>query len=202
MKTTRYREFLSAVPARGVRLCALHSDRYKTVRARVYLLEPIRPRIATANSLLARVLRTGSALHPPRRELARACEELYGAMLAVSVTRFADVQAVVASIEFPAERFLPKGSKELEGALALLNEVLTQPSLNEAGSELRAESVEQEKYQLETELKSLQDDKSSWAAMLATQRTYAGTPGAVYEYGDVKDLPEWNAQKLHSRHQL
>jgi predicted Zn-dependent peptidase len=202
MKTTRYREFLSTVPSRGVRLCALHSDRYKTIRARVYLLDPIRKGIATGNSLLSHVLRAGTVEHPSRRELARACEELYGAMLSVNVSRFADVQALVGTIEFPADRFLPKGSKELEGALGLLAEILTRPALDKFGSALRAEAVEQEKYQLETELKSLQDDKASWAAIQATQRTYAGTPGAVYEYGDVKDLAKWDAQKLHKRHQL
>jgi predicted Zn-dependent peptidase len=199
MKLTRYREFQSFCPQPGVRLLAYESERFKTIRARVFLLEPIQPRVSTENSLLARVLRNASADHPSRRELARACEELYGATLGVGVTRFADVQAVTASVEFPADRYLPKGSKELEGALSLLVEVLTRPALSPDGSALRADQVEQEKYQLENELRAMQDDKPSWAALRATQRTYAGTPGAIHELGAIEDLPAITPQNLLTR---
>lgn len=200
MKTSRYREFLSAQPSPGVRLCALFSDRFKTARARVYFLEPIVRGIATQNALLARVLRNGSENHPTRRELARAGEDLYGAALSVGVTRFGDVQALVGTIEFPSDRFLPKGSKELEGATALLCEVLTRPALGQ--SALRAEVIEQEKYQLEQELRAIADDKPAWAALLAAQRTYAGTPGAIHEQGQIEDLPGIDAKRLTDRHRL
>lgn len=199
MKLTRYREFSSFSPQRGVRLLAFESERFKTIRARVHLLEPIQPVTATENSLLSRVLRVGTESHPTRRDIARACEELYGAALAVGVTRYADVQAVVASIDFPADRYLPKGSKELEHALSLLVEVLTRPALSEDRSALRADSFEREKYQLENELRALQDDKPSWAALQATKRIYAGTPASIYEHGDLDELAEITPGTLLTR---
>lgn len=199
MKLTRYREFDSFSPQGGVRLLAYESERFKTVRARIHLLEPIQPQSATENSLLAKVLRVGTESHPTRRDIARACEELYGAALSVGVTRYADVQALVGSIDFPADRYLPKGSKELEHALSLLVEVLTRPALNEDGSALRADSFEHEKYQLENELRALQDDKPSWAALQATRRIYAGTPAAIYEYGDLDELAKVTPESLLTR---
>lgn len=203
MKLTRYREFQSFVPQPGVRLLGFESDRFKTIRARVYLLTPIEPGIATENSLLTRVLRAGTQNYPTRRDLARVCEELYGATLGIGVSRFADAQSIVATVDFPADRFLPKNSKELEGALALLVELLTKPALDDSGSEssaLRADVIEHEKYQLENELRSLQDDKPSWAALLANKRTYAGTPGAVYEHGEIEDLKRITPEVLLQRH--
>lgn len=202
MKLTRYREFQSFCPQRGVRLLARESERFKTVRARVYLLEPIQQRTATENSLLAHVLRAGSENHNTRRDIVRACEELYGASMGIGVTRFADVQAVVGTVDFPADRFLPKGSKELEGALSLLTEVLTRPALNQDGSALRAEIVDHEKYQLENELRALQDDKPTWAQLQATKRVYSGTPGAVSEQGEIDDLPRITPEDLLQRHRL
>ncbi|MCA8916228.1 MAG: insulinase family protein [Planctomycetes bacterium] len=199
MKLTRYREFESTCPQPGVRLLAYPSERFKTIRLRVYLLEPIKPRVATENSLLARVLRNASEAHPSRRDIARACEELYGATLGVGVSRNADAQAIVATVDFPADRYLPRGSKELQRATALLVEILTRPALSPDGSALRADIVEQEKYQLENELKALQDDKPSWAALLATQRTYAGMPGAVSEHGTVEDLAGITPEGLLTR---
>ena len=200
MKLTRYREFESFCPHPGVRLLGYESDRFKTIRARIYLLTQIQPHVATEVALLARVLRAGSENHPTRRELARACEELYGATLGIGVTRFADAQGVVCTVDFPADRFLPKNSKELEGALSLLVELLTKPALNENGSALRADVIEQEKYQLENDLRALQDDKPGWAALQATQRTYAGTPGAVYEQGETEDLQNITPGSLLARH--
>ena len=199
MKLTRYREFDSFSPQPGVRLLAYESERFKTVRARIHLLEPIQPQVVTENSLLSRVLRVGTESLPTRRDIARACEELYGAALSVGVTRYADVQALVASIDFPADRYLPKGSKELERALALLTDVLTRPALNEDGSALRADSFEREKYQLENELRALQDDKPSWAALQATRRIYAGMPASVYEHGDPEELAKITPEDLLTR---
>ncbi|MBZ0135611.1 MAG: insulinase family protein [Planctomycetes bacterium] len=199
MKLTRYREFDSFSPQQGVRLLAYQSERFKTIRARVHLLEPIQPQVVTENSLLSRVMGVGTENHPTRRDIARACEELYGAAMFVGVTRYADVQSVVASVDFPADRFLPKGSKELEHALSLLTELLTRPALNDDASALRADSFEREKYQLENDLRALRDDKPSWAALQATKRIYAGTPAAIYEHGDPAELNKITAESLLTR---
>lgn len=202
MPASRYRDFLSAPGAPGVRLYALHTDRFKTVRVRVFLCDTLRPLDATANSLLAYVLRAGSESHPSRREIARACEELYGANVGVGISRLGDVQAMVASAEFPADRFLPKGAHELSGVLSLLSGMLLRPALDATGSAFRADTVAQEKSQLENDLKGLRDEKPSWAAWLAAQRIYADTPGAIHEQGDSADLPKIDAAALLARWKL
>lgn len=200
MKLTRYREFTSISPQPGVRLCALESDRYKTARARVFLLSPLLASTATITSLLASCMRAGSENHSTRRDLARATEELYGASLGVSVSRVGDLQALTASIEFPADRFLPKGSHEMQRSLALMGEVLLRPALNPGRSALRADVVDQERFTLGHELNALQDDKPSWAAIQATRMIYAGTPGAVYEHGAAEELPAVTPEQLLQRH--
>lgn len=205
MPASHYREFLSSAVAPGIRLFALPTDRFKTVRVRLFLCDTLRPVDATRNSLLAYVLRAGSQQYPSRRDLARACEELYGASVSVGVTRFGDVQALAASAEFPADRFLPKGSDELHGVLNLLSGMVLRPAVetsNGAGSALRADTVAQEKEQLRNELQGMRDEKPAWAAWLAAQRIYAGTPGAIHEQGSIEDLPAIDGTALLARHQL
>ncbi|MBE7490316.1 MAG: insulinase family protein [Planctomycetes bacterium] len=202
MSDRRYPEFLTRSVMPGVRLYALHTDRFKTVRARVFLCDALRPGDATANSLLAYVLRAGSQSHPSRRDIARACEELYGAGVGVGVSRLGDTQAVVASAEFPADRFLPKDAHELNGVLSLLSGMVLRPALAPDGSTFRAETVAQEKAQLENDLKGMRDEKFAWAAWLAAQRIYAGTPGAIHEQGDLADLPALDGAALMARWQL
>jgi len=204
MSASRYREFLSVSDSPGVRLFALHTDRRKTVRVRIFVCEALRAVDATQNALLAYVLRAGSEQHPSRRDLARALEELYGASVGLGVTRLGDVQALAASAEFPADRFLPKGTHELSGVLSLLSGMLLRPALVTTGntSTFRAETVAQEKAQLQNDLQGMRDEKPAWAAWLAAQRIYAGTAGAIHEQGDLADLPNIDGAALVARWQL
>ncbi|MCC6573509.1 MAG: insulinase family protein [Planctomycetes bacterium] len=198
MKASRYREFQSVSPAPGVRLCALSSDRYKTARARIFLLEPLRAKNATQNAVLSMCLRAASENHPSRREIARAGEELYGASVTTGVTRFADIHALAATAEFPAERFLPEGSRELQRVLELCVEILTRPALE--GKGLLPHVVTQEKYQLENDLKAIKDDKPTFASIEAQKVIYAGTPAAVFEGGRIEDLAAVTPASLLARH--
>lgn len=202
MPARRYPEFKTAAKAPGIRLYALHTDRFKTVRVRIFLCDALRAADATRNALLAYVLRAGSRSHPSRREIARACEELYGATVGLGVIRLGDVQALVASAEFPADRFLPRQAHELDGVLSLLGGMLLQPALTPDQSAFRAETVAQEKAQLENDLKGMRDEKPAWAAWLAAQRIYAGTPGAIHEQGDSADLPKIDGAALLARWKL
>lgn len=202
MPASRYRDFRSASPAPGVRLFSLATDRFKTVRLRVFLCDTLRPVDATRNALLAYVLRSGSREYPSRRDIARACENLYGATVGVGTMRLGDIQAMVASAEFPADRFLPRGTNELQGVLSLLSGVVLQPALDNTQSAFRAETVAQEKSQLHNDLSGMRDEKHAWAAWLAAQRIYAGTPGAIHEQGDPADLPAIKPADLYTRWQL
>jgi predicted Zn-dependent peptidase len=199
MSAGRFREFASRLTQPGVRLLALRSERFKTVSARICLLEPIRPVVATRTALMARVMARGSSGFPSRREIARALEELYGAALSFAVTRFADTHALIVSAEFPADRYLG-GARILPRALSLLTDVLLRPLTNADGDSPREEVFEQERAQLGAELSALRDDKPSWAALRASRHIYSGTPAAVPETGEAADLPGITGGQLIERH--
>lgn len=200
MAAKRYREFESTLLQPGVRLCALESRKYKTARAHIFLLEPLSAENATPNALLSYMLRAGSRKHPTRRDLARAGEELFGASTSVGITRFGDCHAISGRAEFPADRFLPKGANELQRVLALLAEMLFDPAAGSSQA-LREETLAQEKYQLEQDLRGIADEKPQFAMLEAQKRIYAGSPGAIYEGGRIEDLPAVTAKSLFARHQ-
>ncbi|MDH5642208.1 MAG: insulinase family protein [Nitrospira sp.] len=200
MKTSKKREFDSIQPSAGVGLYALESRKFKTVSARVYFLEPISAQNATLSALLPYIMRAGSEDYPGRRELARAAEELYGAAVGVTATRFADVQAIVGHADFPADRFLPKGSRELEKVLALMFGLVARPALDANGAGFRPNVVELERAHLEQELKAMRDNRPGWASLRATQETYKGLPAAIHEHGRVEDLSAATPETLLRRH--
>lgn len=200
MKLTKYREFASFQPQSGVRYLAYESARNKSIRVRVYFMQPLQAVVASEVSLLAYLLRTGSENFPSRRDIARRCEELYGCTLSVTVSRFADAQALIGTVDFPADKFLPKGSKVLQDSLSMLGEVLLRPALADK-SAFRAELVDSQKKQLIHDLRSIQDDKPGYAALLASQRTYKGTAGAINEHGEESEIAKITPEQLLACHQ-
>lgn len=200
MPTQSYREFESVVLQPGVRLCALESRKYKTVRANIILLEPLTQANATANSLLGYMLRAGTESLPSRRDIARAGEELFGASVSVGTTRYGDIHTISGRAEFPADRFLPKGANELQRVLELLAEMLTRPALDPTGTSLREETLAQEKFQLEHDLRGIIDEKPQFAMIEAQKRIYRGSPGAIYEGGRLEDISAVTGKSLLERH--
>lgn len=204
MKLTKYREFDSFSPQPGVRFMGYESARNKSIRVRVFFLQPLAPVIASEVSLLAFMLRTGSKNFPSRRDLARRCEELYGCTLGITVSRFADAQALIGTVDFPADKFLPKGTRVMQDSLSLLGEVLLYPRLgtDSDGSVFRADIVEAQKKQLINDLRAIKDDKPGYAAMLASERTYKGTAGAIQEHGTEAEVEKITPEQLLKRHQI
>jgi predicted Zn-dependent peptidase len=147
------------------------------------------------------MLRTGSENFSSRRDIARRCEELYGCTLGVTVSRFADAQALIGTVDFPADKYLPKGSRVMQDSLSLLGEVLLHPALEDR-SAFRAELVESQRQQLIHDLRALEDDKPGYAALLASQRTYKGTAGAIQEHGTIAEVEKISSEDLARRHQI
>lgn len=84
--------------------------------------------------------------------------------------------------------------------LALLAEMLLEPATDSSKSSLRTESLAQEKYQLEQDLRGIADEKPQFAMLEAQKRIYAGSPGAVYEGGRIEDIAAVTGKSLLKRH--
>lgn len=145
----------------GVYLSAVQTDKFKTALLSVSLLSQLTREDASANAILPSLLRRGSSRYPDMAELQYKLDELYGASLEPSVTRYGEIQSVGFTAEFCDERFLPEQVDMTGEMAALLCEVLLHP--NTRGGLFRKAWVESEKEKLAERIDAQLNNKRVYA---------------------------------------
>ena len=90
-------------------------------------MAPLSAETASANALDALVLRRGTAAHPDLESLSAALDELYGGAIEPMVRKKGETQCVGFAASFLDDAYALEGEPVLEGAAALLGELLLRP---------------------------------------------------------------------------
>ncbi len=184
--------FLETIPeARtltpGVEFLSLPDARFKRVLLRIAFDRPL-DELSPARTLLLPVLAQGSALHPSRRKLTCALEDLFGGVFHLGGDRVAEMHRVSANLEWVGERFLPAGAGVAEGLLKLVREILEQPLRGGAGQPFPPETLEREREQLVRMIRSRMDDRDSFAREQFLRKMCAGEPYGRPPYGTEEEV--------------
>jgi len=177
-------------PAPGITLLCLPDSRFKRAQMEVHFDHQIDDGRSPERTLLARLLEQGSAKHPNQMEITRAEEMLYGAEIRIDGDRLAEHHRFSLGMSWVGNKFLPEGADAEAGILALGAELLQQPLLDENGA-FPADNFIREQAQLVRRIKSLKDDRASWArerffACLCADEPYGKPPWGTAE--EVEEL--------------
>ncbi len=175
------------------------SRKFKTVTIRVYLHAPLRADVATRTAVVPHVLARGTRNLPTLGDLARRCEELYGAGLGAGVAKIGEAQSLYVGVEAVEDRFLPQAAKAIAGSVALLRELLLEPA-RDAGGLLRADVVAQEKENLAHRIQALINDKIRYSGMRLVEEMCRGEPFGLPASGRLEDLPQVDAAAVTARY--
>ena len=183
----------------GVRLTAVQTHKFKSNQLSVTLLAPLAPETASANALLPYVLRRGTQAHPDLEALSAALDELYGGAIEPAVRKKGEAQCVGFVASFLDDAYAPEGAGILEGAAALLGDLLLRPVTEEGG--FRKEYVEGERSNLVDRIQAQVNEKRSYSLLRLTQEMCAGEPYGVDRLGDEKSAAAITAEGLWERYQ-
>ena len=111
----------------GVWLRTVHTHKFKSSYLSLTLLAPLSAETASANALIPSVLRRGTADHPDLESLSAALDELYGGAVEPIVRKKGETQCVGFAASFLDDAYALEGEPVLEGAAALLGELLLRP---------------------------------------------------------------------------
>jgi predicted Zn-dependent peptidase len=186
--------------AGGVRVFHAPSRKFKTVTVRCYLHAPLAAAEVTRTAVVPHVLARGSRRWPSLGELARRCEELYGASLTAGVAKVGEAQSVYVGVEVVEDRYLPAGAGAVAGALELLRALLLEPARDGDGL-LRAAVVTQEKANLAHRIQALVNDKVRYASLRCVEEMCRGEPYALHAYGRLEDIPAVDAPAVTRRYE-
>ncbi|HEY8421314.1 MAG TPA: pitrilysin family protein [Thermoclostridium sp.] len=182
----------------GISFFHVKSDKFKTVRIDIFLLDPLNKERAAQNALIPYVLRRGCRHFPTQQELALRLEELYGAAVNVAVHKKGEYQLIQLSAGFVSDRFTVNGTKLFQEVGGLLLEILTDPVTE--NQMFLQDYFEQERENLIQRIRSRVNNKMYYALQRCMEEMCKDEPFAVYEDGDEESAKTLSNDGLMARY--
>ena len=171
----------------GIEFASARTDAFKSAEYMLTFVLPYDREAAAAYLLVAELLSQPTEKYPTLRSLSIVKDELYALSVSSYSSKYNDSLVVRFRISATADSFAFDGEKILEGALALLHEILFHPK--KEGGIFPAENFETKKKQIIDEINSLIEDKPAFAMARARALLCEGEiSGMRPEEEDVKAL--------------
>lgn len=183
----------------GVRLTAVHTNKFKSSCFGVTLLTPLARETASENALLSWVLRRGTREHPDMRALSAALDDLYGGEIEGTVAKKGETQCIGFTASFLDDAYALNGEKLLEPATKLLGELLLSPR-TEHGV-FGAEYVESERANLIDRIRAQRNDKRQYSMYRLGQEMCRGEAFGVDKLGEEARVRAITPASLWQRYQ-
>ena len=168
--------------AEGVFLTYLPAKKFKTSLLSAQFVVPLRWETASANALFSAILRRGTVTSPDMGALSQRLDQLYGARIDTTVRKKGEAQCVGFVASLIDDCFAPGGERLLEPAADLLGELICRPVTRD-GLFLE-EYFESEKTNLIDAIRSILNDKRSYADSRLLQEMCTGEPYGVPRLGN------------------
>lgn len=189
--TTYYKKRLK----NGINVYLHPTNKFKTILVQLIFHRRLEADKVTQSALLPSVLQRGSVNYPTRQKLAKRLEELYGTELAADVVKKGERQLIVYSLDLVHDQFLPGENKLLQQSLEILNEIITNPLVED--NAFHAGYVRQEKEQHEKVIRGLINDKIAYSIERCLQEMCADEPFSVFKYGTSEQLAKIDEKSLY-----
>ena len=183
----------------GVWLRTVHTNKFKSSYLSLTLMVPLSAETASANALIPAVLRRGTEAHPDLESLSAALDELYGGAIEPIVRKKGETQCVGFAASFLDDAYALEGEPVLEGAAALLGELLLRPR-TEKGM-FYPDYVAGERSNLVDRIRAQVNDKRYYALSRLTSSCARGRPSGWTSWGTSGAPPPLTPRKLWQRSQ-
>ena len=180
----------------NINLYVINDKKYKTVHYSFFLHRKLKKEEVTLNSLLSKVLKSGTKNHPTVSSLSKYAESLFGCGYDVFVTKRANVQSIVSSVNIVSDRFTNENSEKK--ALELMLDLVFNPNVSD--SAFSDEVLNLQKTNLKDDIESLINDKRSYATVRCLEHMCDGEPNAIVEIGYKEDIDKIDSNILFNHY--
>ncbi|KGX93110.1 zinc protease [Pontibacillus halophilus JSM 076056 = DSM 19796] len=183
----------------GYRLHIIPTNKYKTNTIVLKFRAPLERETITKRALLPYVLQQATENHPSARSFRTALDDLYGTVLSVDASKKGENHIITFRMELANDAFLRSDEDLLKQGLELLHEVVFKPKME--GGSLDPTILEREKQTLIQKIKSILDDKMSYANMRLMDEMCEEEAYRFHVHGYEEDLEEIDGENLYSYYQ-
>ena len=178
----------------GVWFSYFNSNKFKTSVLSLSFLTELDRETAAMNALIPAVLTRGSTLYPDIEKIGNITDELYGVEISPVVRLIGEIQCSGFIVSFPEAKFLPVERNYNREVIDLTAELLLHPLTR--GGLLNKEYVDSERQKLAENIRSLINEKASYASHRCIEEMCCYEAYAIGQYGNAEDCESINYKKL------
>ncbi|TCS92576.1 EF-P 5-aminopentanol modification-associated protein YfmF [Hazenella coriacea] len=180
-----------------VHVCA--SEKFKTTTLVANIQQELKKDLVTRTALLPQILQRGTISYPTTIDFKRYLDHLYGTIFYGDLFKRGERHIIQLGMEVANEQYLKETKSLLAEAIRFFSEVLSKPVTENRG--FKSSYVESEKKVLKQRIESLQDDKIRYAAQRMTEEMCQGEPYAIFNHGQLEDIPVIDGENLYTYYQ-
>lgn len=183
----------------GIFLHTIPTEKFKTVRVFIRFSARHQKATAAARTLLTSLLETNSKHYPTQTALSSRLAELYGASFGVSMAKKGALHQVNVGLTLVNGKYVADDELLAQG-MDFLKEILFAPNIKEGAFDQETFAVEKEN--LSAYIKSIDEDKQSYASLQLQQLFFKeAADQQVPSFGTLATLEELSAADLVSTYQ-
>ncbi len=171
--------------ADGIRFISCKTDRFKNTRLSVRFAMPLDENTASANALIAGLLRHTSAAFSENIAMERHLASLYGADFSSYIDKLGDAQIISFVLTSVADKFALAGEAISLESVEFLKEIIFNPDLDKNGL-FKEVNIEREKRLLCENIEAELNNKITYALMKMEENMFACESYSV----NVKGIPD------------
>lgn len=180
----------------NINLYVIKDSKYKTVHYSMFLHRILKREEVTKNSLLSRVLKSGTRSFPSMRDLSIYAESLFGCSFDAGIIKRANIQSIYSSANIISDKFTKEKSETK--AVRLMLDILFDPFVENDG--FSKEIIESQKSNLKDDIDGLINDKRAYANVRCIEEMCKGEPNAIVEIGYSADLADIDEKNLYEHY--
>ncbi|KGP73530.1 EF-P 5-aminopentanol modification-associated protein YfmF [Pontibacillus yanchengensis] len=183
----------------GYDLHIIPSNKYKTNTIAVKFKAPLERDSITKRALLPYVLQQATEQYPTARSFRTALDELYGAVLSVDASKKGEHHVMTFRMEVANDDFLSNQTDLLKKGMKMMEEIIFHPKVENGG--LEESVIDREKQTLTQKIRSLKDDKMSYANTRLLDEMCEDEAYRFHVHGYEEDLSSITSTSLYEYYQ-
>ncbi|MDD6021476.1 MAG: EF-P 5-aminopentanol modification-associated protein YfmF [Acutalibacteraceae bacterium] len=171
---------------KGVELCTYKTDDFKTAQASVNIAMPLDDGNNAARALLIYLISKTDRDYPTIKEMTDRLSMLYGASISGSVVKSGESQVIRLTLECIDDKFALTDESIILDSLSLMFDMIFSPNVE--GSSFKDEDIKREKRLMIERIRSMNDDKITYAANRLIEEMCKDEAYSIRKYGTEEEI--------------
>lgn len=180
----------------GYNLHLIPTKKFKTIHMVAKFKAPLDREVMTKRALLPYLIQQGPEAYPSQEEFQTKLDELYGASLSIDGAKKGNNHIMSFRFEVANQEYIKNETSILVDAISLFNNIIFNPNVSNDAFDLNL--FKREKETLKRRIRSIEDDKMSYANMRLIDEMCKDELYSIHVHGYEKELDQLTSEDLYT----